>query len=71
MVTEKIVLSPLLDVSDGKFNHKANEQACDDPATKLLLDLSLRASDCVEYYAIPSALLVSVVLSCDLSYTLS
>ena len=71
MVTEKIVLSPLLDVSDGKFDHEANEQAGDDPAAKLLLDLSLRTSDCVEHYAILSALLVRVVLPRDLSYTLS
>lgn len=71
MVTKKIVLSPLLDVPDGKFYHQADEKAGDDPATKLLLDLTLRASDCVEYNAILAALLVGVVLSCDLSYTLS
>lgn len=71
MVTEKIVLSPLLDVSDSKFDHKANEQAGDNAAAKFLFDLTLRASDCVEHYAILSALLVRVVLSGDLSYTLS
>jgi len=71
VVTEKIVLSPLLDVSDSKFDHEANEQAGDDPAAKFLPDLTPRASDCVEYYAIPFSRLVSVVLPCDLSYTLS
>lgn len=71
MVTEQIVFCPLLDVADRQLNHQANKQAGDDPATELLLDLSLAACNGVEYNAILSALLVSVVLSCDLPYTLS
>ncbi len=71
MIAEQIVLCPLLDIADRQLNHQANEKAGDDAAAKLLLDLALRTSNSIEDNAILSALLVGVVLSRDLPYTLS
>ena len=67
VVRKEFFFDPSLDVLDRKFDHEGDQDAGDNASSKLLFDLSLRASDCPECNNVPIARLDHVIASRNLS----